>query len=89
MKAALVNTNTGIVELVIIVNSLDDIVPENYILVDIPSVEIYNGTSEEKQLFNILKEIDPEYVDSKSFTVEMTVHPGVTRWSEEFGLYEE
>ena len=89
MKAALVNTNTGIVELVIIVNSLDDIVPQNYKLVEIPMIENYGGIEEEKQLFDILKEIDPDYIDSKCYMTEKPVNPGITKWSEELGLYEE
>jgi hypothetical protein len=86
MKAAFVNTVTNIVESIIIVDSIDDIVPENYKLVEIPMVEMYTS-EEERQLYEVIKEIDPEYPDIPK--EERFIDIGVTKWSEEKGFYEE
>lgn len=86
MKAALVNTVTNIVESIIIVDSIDDIVPENYKLIEIPMVEKYTS-EEERQLYEVIKEIDPEYPDIPK--EERFIDIGVTKWSEEKGFYEE
>jgi hypothetical protein len=86
MKAALVNTVTNIVESIIIVDSIDDIVPENYKLVEMPMVEMYTS-EEERQLYEVIKEIDPEYPDIPKEGRFIDI--GVTKWSEEKGFYEE
>jgi hypothetical protein len=87
MRAAYVNLNTGIVQEIIIVNSLNDIVPENYKLVEIPLIEV-TSSEEEKQLFDIIKEIDPTFVDTIP-KEEIHINIGSTKWSEERGFYEE
>lgn len=89
MKTAYLDIETGLVELVIVVNSLDDVVPKGKKLLEIPLVDAYNGSQEEQNLFNILKEIDPEYIDSEHYKIERTIYPGITKWSEERGFYEE
>jgi hypothetical protein len=86
MKAALVNTVTNIVESIIIVNSMDDVVPENYKLLEIPMVDIYTS-EEERQLYEVIKEIDPDYIGIPKG--ERFIDIGVTKWSSEKGFYEE
>jgi hypothetical protein len=86
MKAALVNTLTNIVESIIIVNSIDDLVPENYKLLEIPMVDIYTS-EEERQLYEVIKEIDPDYIGIPKG--ERFIDIGVTKWSSEKGFYEE
>ena len=85
MKAAYVNLETKIVEEIIIVNSLEDIVPVGYKLVEIPLVEIFSS-EEEKQLYDIIKEFDPTYTVA---TIDRFIDLGTTKWSEERGFYEE
>lgn len=85
MRAAYVNTTSNIVESIIIVNSLEDIVPEGYKLVEIPRIEVFSS-EEEKQLYDIIKEFDPTYT---VMTSERFIDLGITKWSEERGFYEE
>jgi hypothetical protein len=86
MKAALINTENNIVEGLIIVNSTDDIVPENYKLVE---VEYYLDfvSEEEKSLYSILIEIDPGFYDTVK--AERPIYPGITKWDESKGFYED
>ena len=87
MKAALINLETGIVESVIVVNSIDDIVPEGYQLVETDKIEnIINKTDEELALYEILKDLDPDY---KYDEIERPIHIGQTKWSVTQGFYEE
>ena len=86
MKAALVNTVTNIVESIIIVNSVDDVVPENYKLLEIPMIDMYTS-EEERQLYEVIKEIDPDYTDIPKG--ERFIDIGVTKWLSEKGFYEE
>lgn len=86
MRAALVNTTTNIVESIIIVNSLNDIVPQNYKLVEIPMVELFSS-EEERQLYEIIKEIDPNYTEVPK--TERFIVLGTTKWIDEIGFYEE
>jgi hypothetical protein len=87
IRAALVNTQTGVVENIIMVNSFEDAIDENYKLVEIYEIEVLNSlTEDEIQLYSILKEIDPD------FKMPMMVYPvniNETKWSEEKGFYEE
>lgn len=85
MKAAFVNTTTNVVESIIVVNSLDDIIPIGYKLVGIPMVDTFSS-EEERQLYEIIKEIDPNYTPPKA---ERLIDLGITKWSEERGFYEE
>ena len=86
MKVAYVNLLTNIVESIIIVNSLEDTVPTVYKLVEIPLVEIF-ASEEERQLYEIIKEIDPNY--SGIVKIERHIDLGVTKWTEEREFYEE
>ena len=87
MKAALVNLETGIVESVIIVNSTDDPVPYNYHLVEVDMiVDIASKTDEEWALYEIIKDLDPDY---KYDEIERPIHIGQTKWSASRGFYEE
>jgi hypothetical protein len=90
IRVALVNLNTSIVDSIIIVNSLEDIVPDGFKIVEIPLVNIcYSSTEEEKQLFEIIREIDPDYFESTKFKTEKLIYPGISKWSEELGFYED
>jgi hypothetical protein len=92
IKAALVNVETELVENVIIVDTLEDVVPAGYILVEIP-IEIIEYTDEEKQLYDILEEIDkdfvrPPYSNAHVNVIEMPVMIGQTKWNITEGFYE-
>ena len=87
IKAALINIQTGIVENIIMVNSIEDPVNENYKLVEIYEIENTSTlTEEEKQLYSILKEIDPDF---KLPMIDCPVYINISKWSEEKGFYEE
>jgi hypothetical protein len=87
MKAALINLETGIVESVIVVNSIDDIVPEGYQLVETDMIVNNIGkTDEELALYEIIKDLDPDY---KYDEIERPIHIGQTKWSSSRGFYEE
>ena len=86
MKAALVNVKSKIVEGLLMVNSLDDIVPKGYKLVEVDYLMDFKS-EEEKSLHEILKEIDPMYDNTNK--MERTIHPGVTKWTSKKGFYEE
>lgn len=88
MKAVLVNVKTEIVENIIVVNSLEDIVPEGYKLVEIPVVEI-DYSQDEKDLFELLMQIDPEFVLPSKQVQERVIHIGLTKWTEQNGFFEE
>lgn len=92
-KAALVNLTTNIIENIIMVNTFEDPVPENYKLVKIPLIKIETPISEEeKQLLEIIKEIDPEfpeYIINNVIEVETPIHINITKWTKESGFYEE
>lgn len=87
MKAALVNLETGIVESVIMVDSVDDPVAEGYKLVEVDMiVDIASKTDEEWALYEIIKDLDPDY---KYDEIERPIHNGQTKWSASRGFYEE
>jgi hypothetical protein len=87
MRAALVNLETSIVESVIVVNSVDDIVPEGYQLVETDMIVNNIGkTDEELALYEIIKDLDPDY---KYDEIERPIHIGQTKWSVSRGFYEE
>lgn len=90
MKVALVNTQTGFVENLIVVNSLADPVSENYKLVEIPTFHESGEFSEEDlAVQNILKEIDPNYIPPEPIIFERNIIIGETKWNENDGFYEE
>lgn len=87
MKAALVNLETSIVESVIMVDSVDDPVPEGYKLVEVDMIVNNVGkTDEELALYEIIKDLDPDY---KYDEIERPIHNGQTKWSASRGFYEE
>jgi hypothetical protein len=86
IKAALVNVETELVENVIIVDTLEDVVPAGYILVEVPRTEI-DFTEEEQELYDFLAEIDTEYVYPNKKIVEKYVEISVTRWNETEGFH--
>ena len=87
MKAALINLETGIVESVIMVDSADDPVAEGYKLVEVDMiVDIASKTDEEWALYEIIKDLDPDY---KYDEIERPIHNGQTKWSASRGFYEE
>ena len=87
MRAALVNLETGIVESVIMVNSIDDPVLEGYQLIETDKIENTIGkTDEELALYEIIKDLDPDY---KYDEIERPIHIGQTKWSASRGFYEE
>jgi hypothetical protein len=90
IKAALVNVETELVENVIIVDTLEDVVPAGYTLVEIVRIEI-DFTDEEKQLYDILEEIDPDFIrpETSSFVItETPIMIGQTKWNINDGFYE-
>lgn len=87
MKAALVNLETGIVESVIMVDSVDDTVAYGYQLVEVDMIQnIIGKTDEELALYEIIKDLDPDY---KYDEIERPIHNGQTKWSATQGFYEE
>jgi hypothetical protein len=86
IKAALVNNETEIVENIIIVNTLDDVVPAGYTLVEIVRIEI-DFTDEEKAVYDFLAEIDTEYVYPEKQMAEPFVEISVTKWNETEGFH--
>lgn len=87
-KAALVNLKTKIVENLIVVNSLEDVVPEGYKLVGLELIETPKPmTEEEKQLYAIIKEIDPNFEFQTVILQEPEIRIGETKWDEVKGFY--
>jgi hypothetical protein len=86
-KAALVNTETGFVENVIVVNSLDDEVQAGYVILPITVVDMSEDFTEEQlELIETIKQIDPDY---KLPTKEIVIELNKTKWSQERGFYSE
>lgn len=81
MKASLVEKNTGIVVNVIMVDSLDDPVGEDYMLAPMQYIE-HPVDPEYVALVQILKEIDPDYIEPEKIRTEVTINIGVTKWDE-------
>jgi hypothetical protein len=90
IKSALVNNETEIVENIIMVNTLEDSIPSGYILVAIPITdEVIEYKDEEKQLYDILEEIDSDFVRPPySNIIETPVMIGKTKWNINEGFYE-
>lgn len=88
MKAALVNTQTGIVENIIIVDSLEDPVESGYTLVEIPVFEI-DYAQDEKDLYELLIQIDPEFVLPPKKIQERVIMINSTKWNEQNEFFEE
>jgi len=84
---ALLNENTSIIEGVIAVNSLDDVVPAGYKLLEIPTEKHFRD-EEEKNLYIILKEIDPDFENPDIPLRPITIHPWRTKWTIEKGFHE-
>jgi hypothetical protein len=88
IKAALVNTDTKIVENIIMVNSLEDVVPEGYVLA--PMEYQKDPVSRElTALQKILKENDPNFIIKEPEPREVSINIGVTKWDSEKKYYEE
>lgn len=88
MKAASVNTQTDIVENIIVVGSTEDLVESGYKLVEIPITEI-DYTQDEKDLYELLIQIDPEFVLPPKKTQERVIMINSTKWNEQNGFFEE
>jgi len=88
MKAAYVNKATGLVENIIMVNSVNDPIDASHILVEISSTEI-DYTQEELELYDLLKQIDPEFVLPPKKIQERGVMINSTKWNEQNGFFEE
>lgn len=88
MKAALVNTQTDIVENIIIVNSSENPIPDGYKLVEISIIEP-DYTQDEKDLYELLIQIDPEFVLPLKKTQEPVIMINSTKWNEQDGFFEE
>lgn len=88
IKAALVNTNTKIVENIIIVDSLEDRVPEGYVLAPM-EFQLPTVSRELTALQKILKENDPNFVIKEPDPAEVSINIGVTKWDSERKYYEE
>lgn len=86
-KVAYINTTTSIVENIIIVKTLDDIVPKDYKIVEIPKFEL-DYIDEELELYNFLQSLDPEFIFPDKKKIEKTINIGITKWSEKEGFYE-
>lgn len=81
MKASLIDKNTGTVVNVIMVDSLEDPVGEDYMLAPMQ----YNEPPvdpEYEALVQILKEIDPNYKEPEKTRTEVPINIGVTKWDE-------
>lgn len=89
MKAALVDTSTGIVSNVIVVDTLDDAVADGFVLAPMEYTEVDAVTGEEAALIDILSRIDPNYVKAAPKLIETPVHPGITKWSVDRKFYQE
>jgi hypothetical protein len=86
IAAALLNENTSIIEGVIAVNSLEDVVPTGYKLLEIPKYKAF-ADEEEKELYEILKEIDPDFENPDILLRDIEIHPWVTKWTREKGFH--
>lgn len=87
MKAAYVNKTTGIVENIIVVDSLEDSVDDEHVLAEIPMIEV-DYTEDELDLYNLLQQIDPEFVYPSKKRVEPAIEIGVTKWNSNDEFYE-
>lgn len=88
IKAALVNIETEIVENVIMVSTMEDIVPASYVLAP---MEFYSEpvSKELSALQTILKDIDPDFKIKEPEAREVSINIGVTKWNSERKYYEE
>ena len=87
IKAAYINTTTGIVENIIIVKSLEDVIHDGYVLVEVPKIEL-EYSKDELDLYNFLESIDPDFIFPEKIKIEDSIHIGITKWSEQEGFYE-
>jgi hypothetical protein len=87
IKAALVNVETEIVENIIIVDTLEDVIPDGYTLVEIP-IQTIEYTDEENVLYNMIEEIDVNFIRPARLTVEYPAIMGQTKWNINDGFYE-
>ena len=88
MKAALVDVNSSIVTNIIMVDSLDDIAPEGFILVPMEYAQS-DPDPENDALQAILLMIDPNHIPVVKEPVERSVHIGITKWTAEKKFYDE
>jgi hypothetical protein len=87
-KAAYVNLQTNLVENLIMVNSLEDPVPEGYKLVEIPLIEL-DYSNEEQELYDMLLTVDPDFILPEKQKQELSISINETKWTEELGFHEE
>jgi hypothetical protein len=88
IKAALVNKETELVENIIIVDTLEDVVPDGYVLVEIYIQQVIEYTAEDNALYDILEEIDEDFTRPAKLTIEYPVVIGQTKWNINDGFYE-
>ena len=87
-KVAYINLETGIVENIIVVSSINDPVPEGYKIIEIPTYEI-EYTQEEQDLYEILTTVNPNFVPPPKKKQERSIHINETKWNGEQGFFEE
>lgn len=88
IKATLVNATTNIVENIIMVSSLDDVPPPGYVIAPMEYVE-QEVNPEKKKLAQLLKEIDPTYVDLDIEKTEVPIEIGVTKWTSDLKYHKD
>lgn len=86
MKAAYVNKITEIVENIIMVNSLQDSVVEPYTLVEISPIEI-EYTQDELDMYDFIRQTDPNFVNPAKKQIQPTIQIGVTKWNADNGFH--
>jgi hypothetical protein len=88
IRAALINLSTNIVENILVVDTLEDNVPEGFILAPLEMVQEFTSR-ELSALQEILKAVDPDFKVPETAPIEHPINIGVTKWSEERKYYEE
>jgi len=86
VKAVVVNKKTEFVDNIILVNSLSDPIGPDHVLVAIDKIE-KEMLPEEKELYNVIKELDPNYYDERVM-IERPIYIGKTKWNNTSGFYE-
>lgn len=89
IKVALVDTNSNTVTNLIIVDSLDDPVPDGFVLAPMEYITDLDADKENDALQAILSMIDPNHTPVVRAPIERSIHIGVTRWTPEKKFYEE
>jgi hypothetical protein len=85
---ALINNQTNFVENIVVIELDRDEPPIGYSFAEIPIIKKF-PTKQDEELYNMLREIDPNFVFERMYEGPVDIIFNKTKWTQEKGFFED